>query len=190
MKNFIYGAIGFLFIGGSLLLLFTEAEGNILNILSGLVMGTIFIYPIFKKDDLTDVEKFVASNNIMVVIWWKRVCAFLVDYIIIGFIYTFFVLLLRAKFGIRLDKFYNPIALMTPFYIFYFLAQEYLYQTTLGKLIFQLKVISAKDGSAPTFLQVFIRLLARIIPLNLLAFLSKRPIGLHDILSKTVVIKK
>jgi len=102
-------------------------------------------------------------------------------------------------FEIRLDQLYNPLLLLSPFVVFYYTIQEYLFQTTIGKLPFKLKVVSTKPnafvkteaGSNPTFFQVLIRSLTRLLfAIDIFFFLFKRPIGLHDIISKTIVIKK
>jgi len=66
-------------------------------------------------------------------------------------------------------------------------------------LPFKLKVVSTKPnafvkteaGSNPAFFQVLIRSLTRLLfAIDIFFFLFKRPIGLHDIISKTIVIKK
>jgi len=74
-----------------------------------------------------------------------------------------------------------------------------MFQTTIGKLPFRLKVVSTKSnafvekeaGSNPTFFQVLIRSLTRLLfVIDIFFFFFKRPIVLHDITSKTIVIKK
>ena len=108
-------------------------------------------------------------------------------------------ILISKFFETRLDKLYNPLILISPFAVFYYTIQEYLFQTTLGKLPFKLKVISIKSnpllkkeaGSNPTFFQILIRSLTRLVfVVDIFFFLFKRPIGLHDIISKTIVIHK
>ena len=102
-------------------------------------------------------------------------------------------------FEIRLDKLYNSLIVLSPFVVFYYTIQEYLFQTTIGKVPFKLKVISTKSnpffkkegGSNLTFFQVLIRSLTRLLfVIDIFFFFFKRPIGLHDITSKTIVIKK
>ena len=157
------------------------------------------LFPLIKKDTKTDTEKFIENKNIETVIWWKRLIGFLIDFIIINFIYIMIINFIISFFDIRLDKLYNPLLLISPLVIFYYTIQEYLFQTTIGKIPFKLKVISAKSDinsvsdleSIPTFFQVLIRSLVRLLFfIDIFFFLFKRPTGLHDLVSKTLVIKK
>ena len=180
-------------------MLIIDKSDKYAQIIGGVVFGLLMIYPSFKKDATTDVEKFVEKENIEIVIWWKRLLVFLIDFVILFFIYLTTMNFIFNVFEIRLDQLYNPLLLLSPFVVFYYTIQEYLFQTTIGKLPFKLKVASTKPnafvkteaGSNPTFFQVLIRSLTRLLfAIDIFFFLFKRPIGLHDIISKTIVIKK
>tara|TARA_B100000768_G_C11168255_1_gene327532 strand:- start:213 stop:821 length:609 start_codon:yes stop_codon:yes gene_type:complete len=191
--------IGIIFIAFLLKLLIIDKNDEYVRIFGGLVFSLLLIYLLFKKYSTTDVEKFIEKENIDIVIWWKRLLTFLIDFVILIFIYSTTMSLIDLLFEIRLDKEYDPLIVFSPFVVFYYTIQEYLFQTTIGKLPFKLKVVSAKSndfvkteaGSNPTFFQVFIRSLTRLFfAIDIFFFLFKRPTGLHDITSKTIVIKK
>mgnify|MGYP006079527859 CR=1 FL=1 len=199
IKNLLLAILGLIFIAFSVKLLIIDKSDKYAQIIGGVVFGLLMIYPSFKKDATTDVEKFVEKENIEIVIWWKRLLVFLIDFVILTLIYSTTMSLINLLFEIRLDKLYDPLIVFSPFVVFYYTIQEYLFQTTIGKLPFKLKVVSTKSnafvkteaGSNPTFFQVLIRSLTRLLfAIDIFFFLFKRPIGLHDIISKTIVIKK
>jgi len=68
------------------------------------------------------------------------------------------------------------------------LIQELLFRKTIGKFITQTNVINSL-GLKPTILQLIIRNASRLIPFEAFTYLSKEKRGLHDIFSKTYVIK-
>jgi uncharacterized RDD family membrane protein YckC len=73
-------------------------------------------------------------------------------------------------------------------FLYYFVSECY-WSQTLAKLITK-TVIVTKRGDKPTIKMVFIRTLGRFIPFEPFSFLRNRPIGWHDQLSATYVIKK
>jgi len=156
----------------------------------GIIFGLLLIWISFKKDKKTTAENYVEKENITILLWWKRLIGFVVDFVIILIIYSLFVSISAEIYNTRINKIYNPLLLISPFIVFYYSLQEYLFNTSIGKMIFKLKVVSAKANGKPTFSQIIIRSLSRLIPIDIFFYLFKRPIGLHDIISKTVVIKK
>lgn len=156
----------------------------------GIIFGILLIWISFRKDKKTTAENYVEEENITIPLWWKRLVGFVIDFIIILVIYSLFVSISAEIYNTRIDKIYNPLLLISPFIVFYYSLQEYLFNTSIGKIIFKLKIVSAKTNEKPTFSQILIRSLTRLIPIDIFFYLFKRPIGLHDILSKTVVIKK
>lgn len=70
--------------------------------------------------------------------------------------------------------------------IYYGLFESYL-QRTPGKFITGTRVIRF-DRSAPTEWNILLRSLLRQIPLEVISFIGPLPIGLHDSLSKTLVV--
>ena len=198
-KNLLFGITGILFIAVSLKSLLIDSSDEYMKMIGGVLFGLFLIYPIFKKNNQTDVEKFIESEKIIGVIWWKRLISFLIDFIILLFIYGITMTIILKFFQVRVDKLYGGPLTISPFIVFYYTVQEYLFQTTIGKLPFRLKVVSTKSnafidkeaGANPTFFQVLIRSLTRLVfVVDIFFFLFKRPIGLHDITSKTIVIHK
>jgi|TARA_B110000238_G_C15851240_1_gene321153 uncharacterized RDD family membrane protein YckC len=191
MKNAFYIIVGGLMIIFSLKSIIIDGSEEYAKIIGLLIFGLIFIYPSLKKDSKTASENFIEESNIKAPIWWKRLIGFLIDFIIISFVYTATILIIADQFNVRLDKLYNGLVLFSPFYIFYYSLQEYLYQTTIGKSIVKLKVVSVKSDEKPTFFQILTRSLSRLVFfIDVWFFFFKRPTGLHDIVSKTIVINK
>lgn len=79
------------------------------------------------------------------------------------------------------------ILLLTGTYFTYYMAMEYFFQKTLGKFITKTKVVK-ENGEKPSLLDIFGRTFCRLIPFDRLSFLFMKN-GLHDMLSKTSVIK-
>mgnify|MGYP006111332851 CR=1 FL=1 len=189
LKNFIFISLGIIFILSSIKLLF-DGSTEYIMIVSGICFGILFIYPSFQKEPKTDSEKFIEQEDIDVPIWWKRFLGFLIDFTIIVIIYIVFVVTVGKLYDVNLDVLYNPVLLMSPFMIFYYVIQEFLFNTTIGKSVFKLMVISVNTGEKLTLSDVIIRTLTRFIPFDVFFFFSKRPVGLHDMISKTVVVMK
>jgi len=74
------------------------------------------------------------------------------------------------------------------FYFIYYFIFEYFKGQTIGKMITKSKVISSTDNNEFFFLRIFIRTLTRFIPIDILSYIFTSR-GLHDIFSKTVVVK-
>lgn len=73
------------------------------------------------------------------------------------------------------------------FFLYYFI-NELLFKTTIGKLITRTKLVSI-NNSKLGLKTIFVRSLSRLIPFEQLSFLSSLPVGIHDSLSNTRVIK-
>jgi len=73
-------------------------------------------------------------------------------------------------------------------YFAYYLTFEFLFGQTFGKLITGTEVLD-EEGNRPVFRVVLKRTLSRFIPYDAHSFASEE-IGLHDKLSKTIVIDK
>ena len=74
------------------------------------------------------------------------------------------------------------------FYYLYYLIMEFLTGQTVGKMITKTRIFNAGDDSRPGFLQILIRTLARIIPIDIFSYLFTVN-GIHDNLSKTYLKK-
>ena len=73
-------------------------------------------------------------------------------------------------------------------YFCYYFIFELAFGKTIGKMITKTKVVSENSYSRPSLIQILIRTLVRVIPIYFLFhfFIGK---GLHDLLSKTILIK-
>ncbi len=75
-------------------------------------------------------------------------------------------------------------------YFAYYLVLESLFGRTLGKVLTGTKVIMV-DGSKPGFKNILKRSLSRFIPFEVFSLLgSGNPVGWHDSLSGTIVVKR
>jgi len=72
--------------------------------------------------------------------------------------------------------------------VLYYVVLEGLTGRTIGKLLTGTKVV-AEEGGVPTFGQIVGRSLSRLIPFEPFSFLGKQPIGWHDTIPKTRVVK-
>ena len=74
-----------------------------------------------------------------------------------------------------------------PVYLIYYVAMEGILGRTVGKYLTNSSVVDA-DGYRPSFIQILIRSISRLIPLEALSFLAGDAVGWHDKLSKTRVV--
>lgn len=205
IKNLLIGLIGIIFIVVSLKELLIDNSDEYVKMIGATLFGLFLIYPIFKKDKTTDVEKFIKNQNIEVVIWWKRLIGFIIDYTVIILLNSVIAMLILPLITNLLninnseDIGFVFWVLFLLIFIFYYMTQEYFFKTTIGKLAFKLKIVSAKTNISlgsekaknPTLFQIFVRTIVRLLFfIDIFFFLFKRPIGLHDIISKTIVIEK
>jgi uncharacterized RDD family membrane protein YckC len=70
----------------------------------------------------------------------------------------------------------------------YYIVMETLFQRTVAKFLTGTIVVT-QDGQRPTFKQIIGRSFARMIPFEPFSFFGAKPIGWHDSLSKTLVIR-
>lgn len=77
--------------------------------------------------------------------------------------------------------------LILPIFWSYYLIFEFLTQKTIGKFFTRTKVVTNKGGR-PTFSHILVRTFSRSIPFEYLAYFFNTN-GLHDRISKTIVIK-
>ena len=73
-------------------------------------------------------------------------------------------------------------------YVLYCFLMEVFFNKTIGKFVTGTKVKHENAFDNPSKLKIFIRNLCRLIPFDGLSFISAKPRGWHDSLSKTVVI--
>ncbi|MFA9192121.1 RDD family protein [Flavobacterium sp. FZUC8N2.13] len=71
----------------------------------------------------------------------------------------------------------------------YYYSTEVYFSRTIAKLLTHTIVVNA-DGTKPSKRSVFIRSCCRFIPFEAFTFLRKNGLGLHDVYSKTFVVRK
>jgi len=76
---------------------------------------------------------------------------------------------------------------LTGYYLYYVIF-EYAKGQTIGKMITKSKVVSAKNDTKFSFIQISGRTLMRFIPIDIISYLFTSN-GLHDRVSKTIIIK-
>lgn len=121
----------------------------------------------------------IITLNVKKMIWHKRFLAFLIDFFIVLFTYSIYNP--RVYFGQN----WNSLIFM----LIYFLTLETLFDRSYGKLIMGGIVVDSKSMSTPKFSNFVVRNLCRLIPLDILSFISKRPEGWHDKISRTIVVE-
>lgn len=80
-----------------------------------------------------------------------------------------------------------PYILIIPGYFLYYFISEYFFHPTFAKRITKTKVVSINQSSIK-LKQIVIRTIARIIPFEAASYMVTE-VGMHDILSKTMVIR-
>ena len=161
------------------------------TIYGGLTFSIFLIWVSLKKNKTTT-ETFFEKENIEIPIWWKRFLGFSIDFFIILILYSLIATVIaNSNYSLNMGEFYGPFFLIfSPLFVFYYSLQEYFFKTSIGKSIFKLKIVSANEDSQLSFFQILIRNLSKLY-LNHITFwffTVKKPIGLHDILSKTGVV--
>jgi|TARA_B110000261_G_C12833918_1_gene257395 uncharacterized RDD family membrane protein YckC len=129
---------------------------------------------------------------------FKSLCNFMdrVRHMAVDFIIIFVLSLLTffnfsQKYFTQDDGKTGNIMLVTMFviYILYYLIWESLAGRTLGKFLNKTQVVNTQQEN-PTIKQVLIRLATRLIPFQFVTYFTPYQKPLHDILSKTWVMRK
>ncbi|WP_040279379.1 RDD family protein [Psychroserpens damuponensis] len=126
-----------------------------------------------------------------------RLANFIIDYIvqvILGVAMGFIIGIiseLTGSYGF-IDFFFNSGRLMEFIFgyiilLLYYTTIETLTGRSLGKFITKTKVV-LYDGEKPTFNEILVRSLCRLIPLEFFSFLGEDGKGWHDSISKTYVV--
>jgi uncharacterized RDD family membrane protein YckC len=121
----------------------------------------------------------------------RRFGTLLIDYFgyfVCCFIAGMFIGLFFGKAGIEalhgLTNFLFSTSILLGYYLFF----EGIWARTPGKFILGTEVIS-EDGSKPDLGRIFKRTLCRFIPFEAFSFLGSTPVGWHDSISGTRVIR-
>lgn len=121
-------------------------------------------------------------------IWTKRLINFLVD--TASIIVLFFLLLRILPFVLKnvpFDFSFDVNIVLAFVFIAYYLIFEGVSGRTIGKYLTRTKVVNA-NGEKPKFTQIFFRTLIRVLFIEVLSYIAKRPNGWHDKVSNTEVV--
>lgn len=128
--------------------------------------------------------------------FWIRFWAYLVDLLVIGSVNRILIYPLFSLIGLDTnDSFiFSPVSIATAItYFAYFILMTKLFNQTLGKMVFGLKVVSLKDEDINWVTIIFRELIGRYISkmiwigFLISAFTPKKQ-ALHDIFAETIVI--
>lgn len=126
--------------------------------------------------------------------WKRRLAGRFIDFILINLVIVLILVLWLSLSKQNLEELEAlntillVILLLTPF-LYYFLLES-IFGTSVGKAIVGTKVVKYKDGSKPDLVAILKRTLGRYIPFDPLSYISNKPVGWHDAVSGTVVVKK
>jgi lipoprotein-releasing system ATP-binding protein len=122
-------------------------------------------------------------------VWWKRLLNLVIDSLIVGGISNLFFFLYMGHIPLVNEYsgslFLNLSVLL--FYLAYYTLMEGFTGRTVSKFITGTRIMMEADYSRPKFLHVLFRSLGRLIPLEPFSFLTRHPVGLHDIVGSTIV---
>jgi len=120
---------------------------------------------------------------------WKRFVNALIDSVvmyIIAIIFTAILIISGRKTMNNIGQM-ELFAIMLFVQLIYFPFFETVFGKTIGKMITRTEVLTA-EGEKPDFNTIFKRTLCRFIPFESFTFFDKYPVGLHDSISKTIVV--
>lgn len=106
----------------------------------------------------------------------------LIDQVVILFLLVMFVIIFN------LNKLSIFLLVFVGIYLLYYFLMELIFSQTIGKILTKSKVVTI-EGNRPSSLQVSLRTICRFIPFEQYSFIDSN-IGLHDKLSKTIVVYK
>ena len=117
-----------------------------------------------------------------------RFTNYLIDLVIFWFIVFLHAMILDAWLGIVPEDGFELFPLyLLGLNVFYHWSFEYYFQKTPGKFVTKTKVVG-KDGKKVGASKLFVRSIARLIPLETFSFLFLDR-GFHDLVSNTFVVK-
>lgn len=180
--------IGLIFATLSMLLLNNQNKISFTTVFSGVTIGAVLLWISFNKNDI-GIDQEAQKKRIQPAIWWRRFVGFFIDYLLIVLLYTLIILFVFHQTNTRLDKVINPIFLIAIVLTIYYFVQEVIFLSTIGKLFCGLRVVSKKSEKRPSLLQLFLRTIVRLVPVDFIFALSKKPNTLHDMISGTLVVK-
>lgn len=117
-----------------------------------------------------------------------RLANAIIDTILVALVISYSTLTLILLFPpIAEDAIFGDIWTVTVYFLYYFIF-EYFVGKTPGKYLTKTRVVNL-NGGRPSAKAVLIRTVLRIIPFDIISYLFGLT-GLHDLMSKTLVIKR
>ncbi len=112
----------------------------------------------------------------------RRFFNFLIDYLPITIVFQ------EVERGNPSDE--ELLLIPLGLFMVYFILFESVFGKTPGKFFTRTKVIEINTKKKPTVGKTIIRTISRFIPFEIFSFLSSRPRGWHDRISKTMVVNE
>jgi len=132
--------------------------------------------------------EFALNSNIQIAEKSQRLVNYVVDRFLISIFSSLFSLFfIFSNLAIKETSFLF-IVIYTIIHILYYFIFELSSGQTIGKKITKTKVIRKGTGKI-NFFNIFIRTFTRLIFLDVYSYLFGNEIGMHDILSNTLVVK-
>lgn len=146
-----------------------------------------------------DLEEKLYREEIELAPLFLRFCAFLLDHIILAFVFLLIYWDVISQYAGNYYAINTVISELVWQLIFLMLVYEVVFLTfygaTLGKMAFQIRVISTSLLDTPNLFYVLMRSVIKILSQNLFflpylfVFFSPFKQTLHDLLAKTIVVK-
>lgn len=136
-------------------------------------------------------QQFVDGTNLTPAGQGARFLNFLIDYLAqyaVAFAFGIVVVVIGGEDGAVWLESIPDLVFGLPILLGYYIVLESISSRTLGKIITGTKVVN-EDGGKPTFGQILGRSFCRIIPFEAFSFFGTPPIGWHDRIPKTRVVK-
>ena len=132
--------------------------------------------------------KLIFNSNMQIAEKSQRLVNYVVDRFLISMFSSLFSLFfIFSNLSIKETSFLS-LMIYTVIHIFYYFIFELSSGQTIGKKITKTKVVKKGTGKI-NFFNIFIRTFTRLIFLDVYSYLFGNEIGMHDILSNTLVVK-
>lgn len=107
-----------------------------------------------------------------------------------GFLFVVSLLLALAGHPLQEEQYKGPVRYLYAYgyLLAYYFVGEHYFGRTVGKWITGTRLVQA-DGSRPTARQILGRTLLRFVPFEAFTFFAANPVGMHDGMSGTRVIR-
>ena len=122
------------------------------------------------------------SENEMLCNWQDRLRHLIIDFIVIAVLVYLF-----QNFVYRIETVSVSFFVIGLGFFYYFFS-EMIFKTTLGKIVNRTRIIYSNEHSS-RFIATGIRSIIRLVPFSFLTYFTLYNAPLHDLLSKTYVVR-